>query len=344
MRAVVFAGEGEVRLDDVPRPRIERPSDAVVKVSLAAICGSDLHLLDGKTPGMKVGGVIGHEFIGTVEESGGMVAEGTRVLGSFLIACGTCPNCSSGRFNFCSKRRALGLGRLTGDLDGSQAEYVVIPDAAINLKPMEGPYAALDDEHLLFAGDVLTTGFYGANLVGDARSVAVVGAGPIGLFTALALRAGGREVLLLDTDAQRVAFAGDHLGLRAYIATEDPAGVVAEATGGAMAEAAVDAVGTIPAFKSAMRLVRDGGRVVVVGVYGAERYEMPMGMAWIRGLDIVFSGMANIQGHWDEALSAVTDRVLDPTSIITHRMSLDDAVEGYALFAQREAMKVTLKP
>lgn len=343
MRAVVFAGNGEVRLDDVPTPQILEGSDAIIRVSLAAICGSDLHLLDGKTPGMKVGGVIGHEFVGVVEESSA-IAPGTRVLGSFLIACGRCVNCRDRRFNFCERRRALGLGRLTGDLDGAQAEFVRVPDATINLKVLEGALVSLTDEQVLFGGDVLTTGFYGAHLAGPARSVAVVGAGPIGIFTALALRSRGCDVLILDTDPRRVESAERLLGGGALLATEDVSDAVAEATSGTMVDAAIDAVGTIPAFKSAMRIVRDGGRVVVIGVYGAERYELPMGMAWIRGLEIVFSGMANIHGHWDDALASVTRGEVDPSAIVTHRMALDDAEDAYRLFAAREAMKVTLRP
>ncbi|MGH2754835.1 MAG: alcohol dehydrogenase catalytic domain-containing protein, partial [Actinomycetota bacterium] len=166
MRAVVFAGGGRVAVEDVPKPTVADPKDAVVKVSLSAICGSDLHLLDGHTPGMKEGSVIGHEFVGTVEEVGPGISErapGERVLGSFLIACGACPECDRHRFNFCRNRRALGLGPLTGDLDGAQAEYVRVPTADLNLRPLEGE-SSLADEQVLFAGDVLTTGFYAASL------------------------------------------------------------------------------------------------------------------------------------------------------------------------------------
>lgn len=344
MRAVVFAGEGEVRVEDVPKPSIAEPGDAVIKVSLTAICGSDLHLLDGKTPGMRVGSVIGHEFVGTIEDAGEGFSPGERVLGSFLIACGACGACTAGRFNLCSNRRALGLGQLTGDLDGAQAEYVRVPNATLNLKRLAGPLDGLSDEQVLFGGDVLTTGYFGAHLAGDAASVAVVGAGPIGLFTAVALKGAGKRVVVLDIDPQRVDFANEILGSGAHLATDHPHNVVMQALDGELADASVDAVGTVPAFKSALRVVRDGGRVVVVGVYGAERYELPMGMAWIRGLDIVFSGMGNIHAHWDEALEAIRNGTVDPTAIITHRLPLEDAAEGYRLFAAREATKVVLTP
>lgn len=344
MRAVVFAGDGKVQVDDVPAPGMKEPGDALVSIRRTAICGSDLHLLDGKTAGMRVGGVIGHEFVGHVTDSDGDgFAEGDRVLGSFLIACGECGPCLDKRFNFCRHRRALGLGELTGDLDGAQAESVRVPNAALNLKKLNGPLETLGDEAALFAGDVLTTGFYGASLTRaqPGSVVCVLGAGPIGLFAAQAVAAQGARVLLLDLDERRVEGARA-LGLDAQLSGEAPHEVLADATGG-LADAVIEAVGSVQAFKSAMHCARDGGRVVVLGVYGAERVDLSMGMAWIRGLDISFSGMANIQAHWDEALEAVLTGAIDPTTIISHRLPLDAAVEGYELFASREATKVVLE-
>lgn len=349
MRAVVYAGPGEVRLDEVTRPVPVEADDAIVAVRLTAICGSDLHLLDGKTPGMRTGGVIGHEFVGVVTETGTGVAtiqEGDPVLGSFLIACGSCESCAAGRFNFCAARRALGLGTLTGDLDGAQAEYVRVPHADVNLKHL-GPHDRLTDEQALFAGDVLATGAYGAHLAAVAPDdvVAIFGAGPVGLLTAMSLGERPGATLVLDTDPRRVEFAAtvlDHavaVGLDGRGADEVVAG-----TAGRLADVAIEAVGSIPAFKGSLRAVRDGGRVVVVGVYGAERYDLPMGMVWSRGLEVRFAGMANVQGHWDDALAAVGAGRFDPSRLITHRLPLEDAVEGYELFRSRDALKVILSP
>ena len=351
MKAVVYAGPGLVRLDEIPAPRVTEDSDAVVRVELTSICASDLHLLDGKTPGMREGSVIGHEYLGTVVEAGRSsgFGEGARVLGSFLIACGTCPACTRRDFNFCHNRRALGLGMLTGDLDGAQAELVRVPNAAVNLRELKGadgdPAAA---ERTLFAGDVLTTGFYAAALAdieaGDI--VAVIGAGPVGLSTSMAARLRSPEqLLLLDTDPARLDFARRHLEVTTVDVSEmDPQAAVAGATGGRMADIAIDAVGSVGVVKSALKCVRDGGRVAVVGVYGAERYELPMGMVWIRGLELRFSGMANVQAHWEDALAAIHSGDVDPTILITHRLPLEKAEEGYELFAAREAMKVILTP
>lgn len=344
MRAVVYGGPGTVRVEDVPEPRVVDPGDAVVRVSKTAICGSDLHLLHGKTPGMREGGVIGHEFVGTVTD-GGDALVGKHVLGSFLIACGDCDFCAARRFNFCRNRRALGLGALTGDLDGAQAESVRVPNASLNLKVLpEG----MDDESALFAGDILATGFYAAQIceLTSQDVIAIFGAGPVGLFTGLAARRFSPErILMIDQDPQRVEFARETYGFEALdTSTMAPEALVAGATDGRMATVAVDAVGVVAAVKSSMKVVRDGGRIAIVGVYGGERYELPMGVAWVRGIDLRFSGMANVQATWDDALDAIVNDELDPTRAITHRLSLDDAVEGYELFESRRAMKVVLQP
>lgn len=350
MRAVVYAGPESVAVEDVAEPRVQDPSDAVVKVRLAAICGSDLHVLNGKTPGMREGGVIGHEFVGEVIEAGPGAArhpEGTRVLGSFLIACGECDACRAARYNFCLKRRALGLGALTGDLDGAQAEYVRVPTADLNLKALGGAFAGLSDEQALFGGDILATAYYCVALAGSERNdvAVVVGGGPVGLLCAAALRSKAKTVIVLDTDPHRVAFARDNLGLDAVTADgRTPETTVRAHADGRLADVTVDAVGAVPALKTAMRCARDGGRVVVLGVYGAERYDLPLGMSWIRGLDLRFAGMANVQANWDAALRSVANKTIDPTKLITHRLPLDDAVEGYALFESRQAMKVLLTP
>jgi threonine dehydrogenase-like Zn-dependent dehydrogenase len=156
---------------------------------------------------------------------------------------------------------------------------------------------------------------------------------------------GDARVVLLDADPVRVAFAVERLGLEAVSVSEsDPQSVIAAQTSGRMADVAIEAVGSIPAFKSCLRLVRDEGRVVVVGVYGAERYDLPMGRVWVRGLDLRFAGMANVQANWDDAIEAIQEDRVDPTPLVTHHLSLDEAEKGYELFAARQAVKVVLVP
>lgn len=344
---MVYAGDGTIRLDDVPEPSVREPGDAVVDISLSAICGSDLHLLHGKTPGMQAGSVIGHEFVGTVVDAGTDVERfqnGQRVLGSFLIACGRCPACSRSRFNHCHNRRALGMGSVAGDLDGAQAERVRVPDAETNLFHLEDQ---VSDEAALFGGDVLATAYYAVSLleIDDGESVAVFGGGPVGLLTAAAARARGARPLVLDQDAARVAFARDRFGLDAGdVGRYEAQSLVSEFTDGVMADVTIDAVGSVPAFKTALKCTTPGGRVGVVGVYGAERAEVSMGQLWIRGFDIRFAGMANVQAHWEHALHDVQTGAIDPTAVVTHRLPLDEAEKGYELFESRAAMKVVLKP
>lgn len=334
-----------MRVDDVAEPRVAKAGDALVRVSLSSICGSDLHLLTGKTPGMKPGSVIGHEFVGRVTEvaEGTGVVVGDRVVGSFLIACGSCDRCAARRFNFCRHRRALGTGELTGDLDGAQAEYVRVPNANVNLHRIEDSLSA---EQALFSGDILPTGFYGADLAGATEGdiAVVIGAGPVGLLSALALVHRGVRTIVVDANADRANWAAAHLDLEVVAGSEHPEEAIARLTHGAGAGVAIDAVGAVPALKTAMRCVREAGRVVVLGVYGAERLDLAMGRAWVSGLDLRFAGMANVQAHWDEALKAVGAGEIDPTALVTHRLSLDEAEEAYELFASQEAMKVTLTP
>jgi alcohol dehydrogenase len=166
------------------------------------------------------------------------------------------------------------------------------------------------------------------------------------LCCALAARhRGAGRLLVLDSDRTRVAFARTRLGLDAADVSEtDAEAVVNGALLGARADVVIEAVGAIPAFKSALRCARDGGRIVVVGVYGAERYELSLGMSWVRGLNIRFAGMANVQAHWKDTVVALASGELDPTPIVTHRLPLDDAEAGYELFRARDAVKVLLVP
>jgi len=351
MRAVVYTGPGTVAVEDVPEPRMSEPDDAVVAVGTTAICGSDLHLLDGKTPGMRVGSVIGHEFVGTVVAAGSAAApirEGQRVLGSFVIACGRCRSCDARRFNFCLERRALGMGTISGDLDGAQAETVRVPHAPTNLLPLGADLDSLPDEKVLFCGDVLATGFYAAALSAIDRTdtVLIIGAGPVGLFCAAAARrSGAARVLVADTDSKRASFAHQVMGFESIDgAAADIIDAVAASTSGDGVDIVIEAVGAVPALKTATRCVRDGGRITIVGVYGAERYELPMGRLWVRGVDLRFSGMANVQAHWRDSVAAVAGGELDPTKVITHRVSLNDAVTGYELFRSKRALKVVMTP
>jgi threonine dehydrogenase-like Zn-dependent dehydrogenase len=347
MKAVVYLGDGGVRVDDVPKPSIEEPGDALVRITTAAICGSDLHVVHGRIPGMTSGKVLGHEFTGTVEEVGSGVsrfAPGDRVLGSFTIPCGECWYCRRRLFSRCVDQRVFGYGAFFGDLDGAQAEYVRVPNADLALHAIE---AQLGDEQVLFAGDIFTTGLEvaaeGRIEAGD--TVVVLGCGPVGLMAASAARAFHPErILAVDTVPDRLAAAA-RLGAEPVDATRvDVPTYVGERTGDRGADVVLECVGAIAALDSAVDAVRRGGRVSVIGVHSDPEWTVALNIVFVKAVDIKFCGTANIVGRWDQALELIRDGTANPSAIISHRLSLDDAQHGYELFESREALKVVLTP
>lgn len=346
MRAVVFEDVGRVGVAEVPDAGSKEPSDALVRVSLSAICGSDLHFLHGKAP-ISPGEILGHEAVGVVQEVGAGVRrfhEGDRVVVAFNIACGTCWFCRRGQTQLCEDFRNLGAGAFGGGLAGAQADLVRIPSADTNLLAIPD---GVEDERGLFVGDILTSGVYAASLgsVGPGDVVAVVGAGPVGYFCGQAARAmGAGRVFALDVDARRLAYAAD-AGVEPLNVTErHPATALADATDGRGADVVIDAVGSADAFETAVDVVRRGGVVVILGVYAGETVELQLGVYWARAVDLRFAGITPVQAWWDRAMAMVVDGTLDPLPIVSHRLALADAAEGYALFDRREATKVLLIP
>lgn len=346
MRAVVFGGVGDMRVADVPDPAIEEPGDAIVRVTRTAICGSDLHFFHGKTP-IEPGEVIGHEAVGVVEAVGPAVtrfARGDRVVVAFNIACGACWFCRRGETQLCDNFRNLGAGAFGGSLAGAQATHVRVPTADVNLLGIPDD---VDDERALFVGDVLTTGVYAASIaaIDAADVVAVVGCGPVGFFCIQAARAlGAGQVFGIDLEPGRLALAASAGAVAVDVRERHPASALAEATGGRGADVVLEAVGTPSAFESAVGIVRRGGRVVVVGVFAGESVELQLGVYWARALTLRFSGICPVHSWWERAMDHVRSGRIDPVPLISHRLPLEDAVEGYALFDRREATKVVLLP
>jgi threonine dehydrogenase-like Zn-dependent dehydrogenase len=347
MRAVTFQDVGRLTVEDVPKPSISEPTDALLRVTTTAICGSDLHVLHGRIPGMLPGSVLGHEFIGVIEEAGPevrKVREGDRTLASFMIPCGKCWFCGQGLFNRCADTRVFGYGAFLGDLNGGQAEYVRIPNADMCLHPLDG---SLSDEQALFAGDIFTTGFDCAveGRIKEGDAVVVQGCGPVGLFAIQAAKTfRPSAVYAVDTVDQRLEMAQSFGatpidGKRVHVPT-----AVQEATGGRGADVVLECVGALPAFGQAIDTVRAGGRISVIGVYAEPEYEFPMSLVFTKGIDIKFCGTANVVGRWEEVLRLIREGAVDPTAIISHRMKLDDALRGYELFEARDALKVVLTP
>jgi len=346
MRAVVFDAVGKVRTTDVPDPVIEGSDDAVVRVTRTAICGSDLHFFHGKAP-IDPGDVMGHEAVGVVESVGPGVrtfATGDRVVVAFNIACGTCWFCVRGETQLCEDFRNLGAGAFGGGLPGAQATHVRVPFADVNLLAIPDD---VDDDRALFVGDVLTTGFYAASIAEIAadETVAIVGCGPLGFFCVQAARSlGASHVYAIDREPSRLALA-ERVGAVAVDARErHPQTALAEATDGRGADVVLEAVGTAAAFEEAVQMVRRGGRVVVIGVYAGETVEVQLGVYWARALALRFTGICPVHAWWERAMADVRSGRIDPLPLISHRLPLDEAPEGYALFDRREATKVVLIP
>jgi threonine dehydrogenase-like Zn-dependent dehydrogenase len=346
VRAVVYRDVGRIELADVPEPGLEEPTDAIVRVSMSAICGSDLHYLHGKAP-LEAGEILGHEAVGLVEQVGPGVerfAPGDRVVVSFVIACGACWFCRRGQTQLCDDFRYLGAGIFGGSLPGAQAELVRVPIADVNLLHVPGDLA---DERALFLGDVGTTGVYAAAVgdVGPGEIVAVVGAGPVGFFAIQAARASGAgEVLALDLVPERLALAERVGAVPIDVSARNAQTAVDERTEGRGADVAIDAVGAAQAFERTLDVVRRGGRVVVVGMYTSEIIEAQLGVWWTRAIQVRVAGVCPVHAWWERALGWFRDGSIDPLPLVSHRLPLEEAARGYELFDSRRATKVLLRP
>jgi 2-desacetyl-2-hydroxyethyl bacteriochlorophyllide A dehydrogenase len=344
MRAVTFQAPGDVRIDERPEPELEAADDAIVQIEVSGICGSDLHIYHGRVK-IEPGFTIGHEFVGRVVAAGDQVTrvkEGDRVLGCFHTACGTCFFCLNGAYHECETKRTFGHGATLGSLQGTQAERALVPHANLTLRRAPD---SISTEVALFAGDVMGTGYHAVadGGVGPGDSVAVLGLGPVGLCAVqAAVAAGAGPVMAIDTVEERLAVARDFGATAVHLREQSPRDIARELTAGRGVDVAVDAVGHPDALELAIRLARNAGTVVAIGVY-AERCEVHMGLVWIKGLTLK-SGPANVIGHVDRVLGMLAAQSLDPTPLITHHMPLDDAPAAYELYDRREALKIVLTP
>jgi 2-desacetyl-2-hydroxyethyl bacteriochlorophyllide A dehydrogenase len=344
MRAVTFQAPGEVRVEEVPEPEIERPDDTIVQVEASGICGSDLHIFHGRVP-VERGFTVGHEFVGTVLAAGPeveRVSVGDRVLGSFRTACGTCQACIRGDYHRCVHGRTFGHGAKLGNLQGAQAERLLVPHANLTLRPVPEGMSA---EVALFAGDVLATGYHAIAHAGlrCGDTAAVLGLGPVGLCAVQAARAtGATQVFAIDTVPARLDMASRFGATPIHPTEQDPKRVVRAATDGMGVDVSVDAVGDPGPLALAVSLARDAGTVSGIGAY-AGHGEVPLGLTWLKGLTFR-TGLANVIAHLDRVLAMISAGLLDPSPLVTHHMSLEDAPAAYALYDQREALKIVLTP
>jgi alcohol dehydrogenase len=344
MRAVTFQAPGEVRIEEKPDPELAAPDDALVRVEASGICGSDLHIFHGRVP-VEPGFTIGHEFVGTVLAVGPgveRVAVGERVLGCFHTACATCAACLRGDYHRCERGRTFGHGSKLGDLQGAQAELLLVPRANLTLRRVPEGMA---DEVALFAGDVMGTGYHAVAHAGTRAgdTVAVLGLGPVGLCAVqAAIAAGAARVFAVDSVVDRLAMAERFGAVPLHLGEDEPKRAVRAETEGRGVDVVVDAVGDPGPLAMAVSLARDAGTVSGIGAYAGQA-EVPLGLAWLKGLTLRL-GLANVIAHVDRVLGLIEAGRLDPAPLVTHHMRLEQAEEAYRLYDNREALKVVLTP
>ena len=375
MKAVVFHKPGDIRVDKVADPEIEHAQDILLRVTKTAICGSDLHILDGQIPQTKPL-VMGHEFMGIVEDTGSEVTalkKGDRVVVPFPIACGRCFFCQHALPGHCEHSNPekygpeggimdqkggglFGYTDLYGGYSGGQAEYVRVPFA--NFGPRRIP-DDLADEEVLFLTDILPTGYTAIDWAGikGGETVAVFGCGPVGLMAQKVARLKGAEkVIGVDLQTYRLATARRVAGSETVnIREQNPIEAIREMTDGRGADVCVDAVGveadrttleklanalhlqkgSIDALTMAISAVRRGGAVSVVGVYGMPYDKFPLGQIFDKGISLYF-GQAPVQKYIDELIQLVSNRKIRLDDIISHRLSIDEAPHAYQIFKDKE--------
>lgn len=388
MQALCWYGKNDMRVEQVPDPKILNRSDAIIRISSTAICGSDLHLYNGLMPMMEKGDIIGHEFMGEVVDVGSDVKNlrlGDRVVASFPISCGRCFFCQEQMFSLCensnpnagmaetlmghSPAGIYGYSHLLGGYAGGQAEYARVPFADVGtIKIPDG----LSDEQVLFLSDIFPTGYMAAEMcnVKPGDTIAVWGCGPVGQFAIRsAFLLGAERVLAIDRFPERLRMARDGRAETIDYQQTDVYNTLMEMTGGRGPDACIDAVGMEAhapgilgaydrvkqammlesdrayALRQAIMACRNGGTVSVVGVYGGLIDKFPFGSIMNRSLTIR-TGQAHVQRYMRPLLERIQNGDIDPSFVITHRLSLNEAPEGYATFndKQEECIKIVLKP
>lgn len=351
MRANVFRGVNQFGIEEVEKPRAG-VGEAVVRVTLTTICGTDLHIVRGEYP-VKPGLVIGHEMVGVIEELGpGLTGYqvGRRVLVGAITPCGQCHGCLSGHLSQCghgSGHEAMGGWRMGNTLNGAQAEYVRVPYAQANLAPIPD---GLTDEQVVLLADIASTGFSGAESggvrIGDA--VVVFAQGPIGLCASLGARLMGASLVIgVDGDESRLAMARK-LGVDVVLdyRNQDVVAEVKRLTGGG-ADVAIEALGTQQTFESSLRSLRPGGTLSSLGVYSG-KLQVPYD-AFAAGLGdhrIVTTLCPGGKERMRRLMELVRTRRVDLTPLLTHRFALKDIRDAYDFFGQRRegVIKVALRP
>ncbi|MFE9454818.1 zinc-dependent alcohol dehydrogenase family protein [Streptomyces sp. NPDC006739] len=342
MKGFVFHGPGQASWQDVPDPAVKEPTDAIVMVGAVTVCGTDLHILKGDVPEVRPGTVLGHEAVGEVVEVGSdvrTVRPGDRVLLSCITSCGRCRFCRDGSYGQCRGGGGWILGRL---VDGTQAEYVRVPYADLSVHPL--PAAVPSEEAVLFA-DIFPTSYEVGVLNGHVRpgdTVAIVGAGPIGLAAIATARLFSPErIIAVDLAPARLE-AAHRLGADAVAEVHEAPGLVDDLTGGLGADVVIEAVGVPESFELCTRMVRPGGHVANVGVHGKPA-TLHLEDLWIKNVTIT-TGLVDTYSTPTLLRMAAAGRL--PTGqLVTHTFPLHQMEEAYDVFSEAGetgALKVVL--
>jgi alcohol dehydrogenase len=343
MKALVYHGPDKKAWEEKPKPVLLKPTDAIVKISKTTICGTDLHIMKGDVPTVTDGRIIGHEGVGIIEETGSAVSnfkKGDSVIISCITSCGKCEYCKKGMYSHCEDGGWI-LGNL---IDGTQAEYVRIPHADNSLYPI--PEGA-DEDALVMLSDILPTGFECGVLNGKVQpgnTVAIVGAGPIGLAALLTAQFySPAEIIMIDPDANRLAVA-KKFGATQLInnSKEDAVKRVNELTRNKGVDTVIEAVGIPATFELCQSLVGPGGVIANIGVHG-KSVELHMEKLWSHNITITTRLVDTVTTPM--LLKTIQSKKLDATQLITHHFKLSDVIKAYETFgnaSKEKALKVIL--
>lgn len=342
MKAVVFHAPGDIRYEEVPKPTLESANDAIIRVTTSTICGTDLHILKGEYP-VKPGLIIGHEFVGIVEEVGSQVSRfkpGDRVAVSCITQCGKCFYCKRGIYSQCID----GGWRFGNNLNGSQADYVRVPyaDQGMHLIPDE-----LEDEDVLFVGDILSTAYLGAEnaRIKPGDVVVVVGAGPVGQCAVVCAKLFGAGYIISvgRKERNRVEMAKQFGADEVILSSEeDPVAKIKKITGGLGADVSIECVGSTATYEIARDAVCPGGNISLLGVF-SESVTLPLEKLWIKNQNIAW-GLVNAN-RIPQLIKLIQSGKINLRPLITHTFPLSEVLKGYEVFGKKidNAMKVALK-
>jgi len=354
MKAAVYYGPKDVRVEEVPDPKIQNPHEMLVKVQGTSICGSDLHIWRGTLDGIMERGKsrLGHELSGQVVEVGRAVGKfkpGDRVSMAYSASCGGCYMCRVGQTAHCevTQKAVYGFGTAFGDLNGTHAEYMIIPHADGHAMKVE---ESLSDEQVLSLSCNLPSALI-ANRLADIQlgeTLAVVGLGPTGLMSLeLALKRGPGRVFAFEPVTHRRELAKELFGVEVMDSNEEGAvDKVRQATGGRGVDKVIEIVGTPESLQLSLDLVRPGGTVAAIGVFLSDTFNLNLGDVFLRDLTVHMNGFANVQPFMWEAQRMMLDGVVEPAKFFSHRFSLEQAGEAFRLFGEKAdgAHKVLITP